>query len=359
MFRPKGTTLVFLVVGLMVSGPVVRAQESEQSEREAMYERYLEWPQVTGVPVESHWMADGSSFWYAEGAPANTVIYKVDPKANTKTPLFDTARLRKALTLLLGHEPPYENLPFDTFAFVDEGEQAVRFTVEDKEFILWLDTYGISRARAVSEEEKTRLVPQVVQEHFNFTGAGDPPDIMEILSPDHRWFATVKDNNLWLRSTDDGRGIQLTTDGTQDHAWGGGGYYWHEWAWWAPDGLRLAVKKADYRKVPKYPIVDYLKSREEVQWSLSDSDPEPPTELFIVDIGTKQQVRVDTGKEPNQYFYVLGWRPDGSELLFLRPDRRTTKLDLMAANPSTGSTRTDPAPCQCPHGPVASSEYPR
>ena len=39
-------------------------------------------------------MADGSRFWYAEGAPDNTVIYKVDPKANTKTPMFDTARLR-------------------------------------------------------------------------------------------------------------------------------------------------------------------------------------------------------------------------------------------------------------------------
>ena len=37
-------------------------------------------------------MADASSFWYAEGAPANTVIYKVDPAANTKTPLLDTVR---------------------------------------------------------------------------------------------------------------------------------------------------------------------------------------------------------------------------------------------------------------------------
>ena len=333
-------SIVCAVIGLVLITQPVNAQPKNQSEREAMYYRYLEFASyVKGGSIEPRWMADGSSFWYAEGVPANTIIWKVDPNTNTKTALFNTARLRQALTSLLGHEPPYEGLPFDTFAFVDEGEQAIRFSVEDKEFILRLDTYGISRAPAVSEEEKTRLVPQVVQKYFNSTGVGDPPDIMEILSPEHRWFATVKDNNLWLRPTDDGRDIQLTTDGTQDRAWGGGGYYWHEWAWWAPDGLRLAVKKADYRKVRKYPIVDYLKPREEVQWSLSDSDPEPPTELFIVDIVTKQQVRVHTGTDPDSFFYVLGWRPDGSELLFLRPDRRTTKLDLMAANPSTGSTR--------------------
>ncbi len=80
---------------LAVIAPLVHAQQAEQSEREAMYYRYLEFPSyVKGGSIQPHWMADGSSFWYAEGAPASTVIHKVDPKANTKTPLFDTARLR-------------------------------------------------------------------------------------------------------------------------------------------------------------------------------------------------------------------------------------------------------------------------
>ena len=88
-------------------------------------------------------MADGSSFWYAEGAPANTVIYKVDPEANTKTPLFDTARLRQALTPLLGHEPPYASIPFKTFSFADQ-ETSVRFSLEGKEFLLELDSYQLA-----------------------------------------------------------------------------------------------------------------------------------------------------------------------------------------------------------------------
>ena len=259
MFRPKATMLLFLVVGLVVIAPSVRGQEAEQSEREVMYYRYLEFASyVKGGNVDPHWMADGSSFWYAEGAPANTVIYKVDPKANTKTELFDTARLRQAVTPLLDHEPAYEGLPFEEFTFVDEGEKEVTFSVEKKELILRLDTYRIRRAPSISEEEKNRLIPEGVRKNYQVNG----PDLMEVLSPDRRWFASLKDDNLWLRSTYDGGGVQLTNDAIEDYVWGD---YWDPWAWWSPDSYRLAVKKTDYRSMPKYAIVDYLSSREEVR----------------------------------------------------------------------------------------------
>ena len=104
--KARGIMVVFLVIGFVRIAPLARAQETSQSEREAMYSRYLKFPSlVKGGSIEPHWMADGSSFWYAEGAPENTVIYKVDPKANTKTPLFDVQRLREALAKTLGHEP--------------------------------------------------------------------------------------------------------------------------------------------------------------------------------------------------------------------------------------------------------------
>ncbi len=107
--------IVCAVIGLVLITPPVNAQPKDHSEHEAMYHRYLEFASyMQGGSIDPHWMADGSSFWYAEGAPADTAIYKVDPKANTKTPLFDTERLRQALTPLLGHQPPYQGLPFVT-----------------------------------------------------------------------------------------------------------------------------------------------------------------------------------------------------------------------------------------------------
>ena len=189
--------IVLIITCLVVAAPLARSDEPTRSERETIYYRYLEFASyVEGGSIQPNWMVDGSSFWYAEGAPGNTVIWKVDPKANSKTPLFDTARLRQALTSALGREPPYQDLPFDKFNFV-EGEKAVKFTVEDKEFILQLDTYTITPVPPrLSEEEKSRLIPQIIQTR---------PERMEVLSHDGRWFAGLKDYNLWLRSAVDGQ----------------------------------------------------------------------------------------------------------------------------------------------------------
>ncbi len=337
MVRAKWTTVVILVVGLAVIASLVRAQEPRQSEREAMFLRYEEWAEwawlhLEGDSIQPHWMADGSRFWYAEGGPANTVIWRVDPRANTKTPLFDTARLRVALTPLLGHEPPDQGLPFDKFTFMDD-EKSVKFTVEGQEFILELDTYKINRVRLpLSEAEKGRWVPRIARKAY---WAGSERNIMEVLSPDRRWFAGLKDHNLWLRSTYDSRGVQITTDGIQDHEWHVDG------AQWSPGSSKLALQKVDNRQVHSIPIVHWLGPTEEVTWvkQAKPSGPFPQTELFIVDILSKRQVRIDTGEELDQQFTFLGWRPDGSELLFLRVDREYKNVDLMAANPATGATR--------------------
>lgn len=307
-------------------------EEARQSEREAMYYRYLEFASlVKAGSIQPHWMADGSSFWYAEGVPDNTVIYKVNPKANTKTPLFDTGRLRQALTPLLGHDPAYQGLPFEEFTFVDKGEKAVKFTVEKKEFILQLDNYTITLAPVLSEEEKSRLVPQIVRKSFPRI----TPDVLEVLSPDRRWFAGVSDYNLWLRSTYDGRSLQMTTDGVKDYEWD------VEGAKWSPDGFKLAAKKVDSRMVPSIPIVHWLTQTQDVEWiHFSPAGaPLPKTELFVVDILSKPQLRIDTSQEKDQFISILGWRPDGSELLFIRMDREHKKLELLAANPTTGQIR--------------------
>jgi dipeptidyl aminopeptidase/acylaminoacyl peptidase len=302
--------------------PLVDAQEPTQSEREEMYHRYLELESyIKGGSIEPHWMEDGSSFWYAEGAPENTIIWKVDSKANTKTPLFDTARLRKELTSLLGHAPPHQGLPFDTFTFVDEGEHTVKFTVEDKEFILRLDTYRMSRAPVLSEEEKSRLAPK--------------PG--EIRSPDGRWFASIKDHNVWLRSTSDGRSMQLTTDGVKDYSWG----FRERPGVWSPDSRQFAARKVDWRRVNKRPIVRYLKTTVEVNWepNMKVGRPMPQYKLFIIDVASKQQIRLDIGNETDHIIVIRGWRPDASELLFFRVNREFNRLDLMAASPGSSATR--------------------
>ena len=67
MFRHQRATVIFLIFGLVLTAPFAVAQDTKQSERKAMYYRYLDFASyVKGGSITPHWMADGSSFWYVE-----------------------------------------------------------------------------------------------------------------------------------------------------------------------------------------------------------------------------------------------------------------------------------------------------
>ena len=311
------------------------AQSSTQPKREEMYQRYLKFPSyVKGGRVEPHWMADGSSFWYAEGTPADTVIWKVDPEANTKAPLFDAARLRKVLAEQLGHEQPYKGLPFDTLTFTDQDETTVRFSVEGKKLLLSLDDYAVTPAPVSPEREKLLVEPQITRK-----GDNNYPDLHEVRSPDGKWFVGLHQHNLWLRSADDGSVVQLTTNGVEDYEWGN--LPWVFAPAWSPDSLKLAVTRHDFRDVPKIPVVHYLKPVEEVQWvpyPFKAGMPIEPHELYVIDILSKRQVKIEAAEAPYAQIWNVDWLPDG-QLLFRESDRYHRHFRLAAADPKTGSAR--------------------
>ncbi len=321
----------------------VQSQESLDPERDLMYARYMAIPSLIkggvicpdvgalgGAACAVNWMADGQSFWFAEGQPDQTVIYRTDPAARTTEPLFDVERLREALTPLLGHEPPYQGLPFDAFTFVGEGERAVRFEVNDRHFELDLDDYSVTARPPAEAEAAARAAPRQLREGFT---SGAPP-VMEIPSPDGRWLLGDKDHDLWVRAAFDGREHRVMDDGEEDYAWS------VEGAVWAPDGARVAAMKVDTRRMERVPILHWLKQTEEVEYApyAKAGNPLPRQELHIVDVAGRRAIQVDVGEE-DQLLSPVGWLPDGSAYLFLRMLRTYQTLHLMAADPATGETR--------------------
>jgi len=311
------------------------AGQTSVADREAMFQRYLGFASlVEGGVVTPHWLEDGDRFWFAENAPDSTTIILVDPARGDARPLFDTERTRQAVTTALGHGAPYDGLPFADLEFVDEpgpgGGAVVRFVVEDREFQLSLDDYSIlptGRSAAVRD----RYEPEVVREAFPATN----PDIVEVLSPDRRWFARDDERDLWVRSTADDRQERLTDDGEEWFRWSGSGVKW------SPSSIRLAALKIDNRDVHRVPLIHWLKPHEEVVWwpFTKAGGPLPRPELHIVDVLSKRDVMVDVGEDPDIYLSILDWTPDGSELLFYRMNRTFDRLDLMAADPTSGASR--------------------
>jgi dipeptidyl aminopeptidase/acylaminoacyl peptidase len=334
-------TIAFVLLSSWAVPSAVRAQDYVDPEREELYGKYMQIPTLIeggsvcpdtgplGGPCIVNWMDDGQSFWFVEGQPDQTVIYKADPALGTTEPLFDTERLRAALTPVLGHDPPYRGLPFESFAFLGGGEEAIRFEVEGRAFRLEIGSYSVA-ALPSDADQVARATPQVVRRGFP-SGA---PDIMEVPSPDGDWLLSEKDYDLWLRSAMDGNTQVLIDDGEVDYAWQIDG------AQWAPDATRVAVMKVDTRDNVRVPIVHWLKQTEDVEFFpyTKAGNPLPTQELHVVDVYAKSAVQVDVGDE-DQFVHIVGWRPDGSELLILRMYRSWDHVQVLAADPKTGDVR--------------------
>jgi dipeptidyl aminopeptidase/acylaminoacyl peptidase len=299
-----------------------------------MYRRYLDFPNyVKGGKVEPHWMDDGNSFWYAEGAPENTVIWKVDPVANTKEPMFDTARLRQSLAEVLGHEPPFKGIPFDSFEY-QEQEETVEFNLEDRHFVFRLEDYGIHEVEPPSAEELDLKTPRT----WRGRSAWMTPS--ERISPDGKWFAGIENHNLYFRSTLNGRTVEITKDGKSDHEW----QVFRDSGLWSPNGRYLVIKKVDYRMVPTIPLVHYLEEVERVEkvnYYRSGQSP-PGLSLYIVDTSTLGITKVSVDSEA-PFLDVLAWKPDSSELYLRARSRYENPADryyqILGVNPQNGSSR--------------------
>lgn len=308
----------YILIILSIIG--VSAQNVVQSSNEVRQESYLNFDSlVKGGRVRPHWMNDGNSFWFADGTPDNTIFYKVNPKTKSKTPLFDAVRLRQSLVPLLGEELRTQGLPFSDFSFVDD-EKKIRFTVNNKDFLLNLKDYKI-----------TALLPQSIVSRNNSESG-----TTRIFSANKQQFVFTKNNNLRLGRTSQEDTEPLTVDGIKD-------YYWNlSSRAWSPDGKKLFVSKTDTRSVHRLPIINYSNPIEVMEWSIYAKSGEAieKSELYVLDVQSKQAVRIKIdGGETDHYLFLVGWLLDNSEVIFLKMDRQGKRLDLMAANPSTGECR--------------------
>jgi len=327
---PSLITALFATASALVPQISVAA---DPQERETMFYRYLAFQElIEGGTVQPNWMADGSSFWYARGTPDQRDIVVVDGGAGTSSPLFDVPKLRKNLAEVLGYEAPGAGLPFAAFEFLDDESKA-RFSVDGEVFVADLQSSEVTQVRAhpdldVLDEWKA---PRLVR-RGEYT---ESPDLHEIPSPDGGLLLSDRDDNLWVRSVENNRSTRLTSDGVERYGWS------FEGAQWSPDGLRIAATKTDCRECIYSPLVHWLGPKEEVEWWWypDPGDPLAQPEIHVLDVLGRRHVRIDTGDERDLGLRVLGWLPDGSELLFLQTDRFFKRLDLMAADPVSGESR--------------------
>jgi dienelactone hydrolase len=298
---------------------------------QSLFERVLyTGPQlIHGGRIQPILLRDGTTFCYFTYEAGKRVVFKVDPRQNTKVLFFDIDRLLSSLQDSLGHELPEGEIPFSQFEFVDD-DQAVSFVLEDFLFTLHLDGYHIHKEPippAPSEEDLSRVTPQSFPWMLG-------ESILEERSPDGKWFLGLQDHNVYIRSTEDGQRTLLTSDGCEEFSWDTYG------AKWSLDNTLVALKKVDLHEMTQIPVVHWLKPLEDVEtmrWA-RPGQPIWKNELHVLKIPSGEQVKINLGLSTAPYLNIVGWLP--GELIFSLVDREYKSLELLAANIHTGVVRT-------------------
>lgn len=305
-------------------------------------ERFLPWnasPIVAGDSVRPNWMVDKTRFWYRNKTGSGAEYVVVDPVRNTRSLLFDNGRLAAAMSV--ARDTAYEpgRLPFTSFRFTDH-ERAIEFSANRKRFVCVLATYACTVSDTLPDRRRF------------------------VVSPDSTTEAFVSGYNVWVRpfrrpgdTTTTRDSTQLTTDGERDWWYGQGDPGPQQQLRrrpsgppnlrWSPDSRRIAANRQDVRGVGLMPYISYTSQRPRMftqPYALPGDTIIPKPSLYVIDVTSRQAVRVELPAQPAQL--SLGgtprdslWTSDSQKLHFTFQTRASKAIYLIEADAATGQSR--------------------
>ena len=356
MEKSHFSKLAILVASLVATIPGVaqqRAGEAPRSVTAADYARaekfmgYNVTPLVSRAGVRPTWLPE-ERFWYRITTAEGSEFLLVDPVRGTRAPAFDHASLAAALTTATRTSYDARHLPFTEFDLSADGK-SVSFAVRGAR---WSCDLPSTRCTSEGRSETTSVGQGNAR-----GGRGGPGARSDVLSPDRKRTAFIRDFNLWVRDVASGKETQLTTDGVKDF-----GYATDNAGWvrsdrpvivWSPDSRKIATFQQDQRGVGEMYLVETKVGHPNLQawkYPLPGDDVVTTIQRVIIELDGPRVVRLQM--PPDQHRGTLcdnlvcrgaewgdvQWSPDSSRLVFVSTSRDHKQEQLRIAD-SAGMVR--------------------
>lgn len=167
--------------------------------------------------VVPHWVDQTSAFWYVRQTEKGKEYVKVDAASKKRTALFDQQKMASALTEKAGREINAYNLPLQNCR-LNISLDTLRFQLDGK---FW--AYSIKNNRLLDEG----AIPSRGKER-HWMEVDDEKEGRPVTSPDGKWTAFIKNDNVYVREVATGKEKQLSQDGTLSN-------YYSSYIQWSPD----------------------------------------------------------------------------------------------------------------------------
>ena len=317
-----------------------RAVSAADYARAEKFMPYNTTPLVFGSGVRANWLND-DRFWYRKSTAEGTEFVLVDAGRGTRAPAFDHSKLATALSTAGVTSSDARHLPFTQFDFSPD-ERAISFSAGGRRWKCDLQTNQCSATGTSTIGNRT-------------IGRGLG---LEVLSPDTKRAAFIRDLNLWVRDLATGKETQLTTDGVKDF-----GYATDNAGWvrsdrpvilWSPDSKKIATFQQDQRGVGEMYLVNTKVGHPDLQawkYPLPGDTVITTIQRVIIDLDTPKVVRL--GIPPDQHRTTLcddlicndgewadvEWSSDSTHLAFVSVSRDHKRAQLRLADATTGAVR--------------------
>src|SRR5579862_9447922 len=324
-----------IFVGLLFALPAALAQGTLQDYQRA--EQFLPGNVrhvVYVADVTPHWVEKTNRFWYRKAGTNQTEFILVDAEQNTSAPAFDHARLAAALSHAAKREYSASALPFSELEFVDSGK-AIRFSVDGVQWTCPLASYECDKEDAHPETPN------------------------EVLSPNKRWAAYVKDHNLYLKDTSTGTALQLTYDGVAswDYATplpslrvmvdqGTEDVKQPAAVFWSPDSSKLITYRIDSRNSGRFTSLQFVPPDQLRPKAFTYVYPLPGEQLataepiiFDIPSGKRTEVKTPPLELPFQNGPGFDWFPDSKSFYYDDDSRGIKSIELRVVDAQTGEQK--------------------
>jgi len=331
-------TFVFALTALAQQHNVgaLTARDYERAEK---FLYYNTGPLVDHGPVRPNWLPN-DRFWYRVLTAQGSEFILVNPAKGTRMPAFNQQKLATALSRATGVKYNANRLPFQTFRFSPD-EKSIYFTAAQKNWQCNLKTYACILAS-----------PANTPKH------GQPNRLNEVLSPDGKKAAFIRNYNLWMRDLETSKETQLTSDGVPDFGYATDNAGWRKSdrpiLLWSPDSHKIATYRQDQRKVSDMYLVTTNVGKPHLQswkYPLPGDKDIITIERVIIEVDNPKVVRLQVQPDPRRGtlcddiscggtgFDDVEWNEDASGLAFVSTSRDHKQEKFRVANASTGAIR--------------------
>lgn len=281
--------------------------------------------------VNAHWQKDESTFWYCNILKDSVREYiLVDAAKGLKSKLFDEAKLKKALSESTGKTVSQKSLVIDSLNY-DAKAKAIALKYDKSYFEVSLSDYSIKKINSLAKDLKK-------YSGFNNQWARWESFRTDSISPNKKWLAFIRENNVFVKSVNGGEAVQFTKDGTKEKPYGA--------LAWSPDSKYIV----GYHITPVVDLpVHYVLSsvanttrgQLHSQPYKQPGDPFTTYEMFVFQLESQKAVKVNT---PIIDFFdapELHWRQgDAGYFMYEKADRGHQRFRIIEVNAQTAETRS-------------------